>query len=102
MVLRLNNKIIDLKPNRTFIITENNKILEGTYVKSVLDTNKFIATFKTNDKKFLMYFDLDNSIVAGEDIGVQKLQSFSKQSFKNILRNIFGNFVSIIKRFRKI
>lgn len=102
MVLRLNNKIIDLKPNRTFTITENNRVLTGSYVKSVLDTNKFITTFKIDNKKFLMYFDLDNNIVAGEDIGVQKLQSLSKQSFKNFLRNIFGNFILIIKRFRKV
>lgn len=100
MVYRLSNKSIDLRPDRTFTIQEQENIISGTYVKSILDTNKFIITFTTTEKKFLMYFDLDMGIVTGDTEGTQKLKSFGKQTIQSVLRDKINKLISVVKGWR--
>jgi len=98
MQYRLSNKTIDLKTDKTFCIQEGKKIISGTYIKSILDTNKFIVTFITKEEKFLMYFDLDMGIVTGDTESTQKLESFGKETAKSFLRDKIDKFISVVKR----
>lgn len=92
-----NGKTIKLNPDKTFSIIHLNHKTTGTYVKSILDTNKFIVTFTSNTEKFLMYFDVDSNTVIGEDKNILKLKGSRKKTSESISRNIITKLVSIIK-----
>lgn len=96
MVYKTNTRTIELKPDKTFNIKEENSIIQGTYSKSILDTNKFIITFKA-DNSFLMYFDLDAGILVGNTTDTETLQNFRKQSSQSFFRNIIKKLFSVIK-----
>ena len=91
-----NGKTIKLNPDKTFSIIHLNHKTTGTYVKSILDTNKFIVTFTSNTGKFLIYFDVDNNTVIGEDKNILKLKSFKKKSLKSISRDIVNKLSSVV------
>jgi len=101
MIYKLaDGRVVDLMSNQAFTITNGRQIISGTYTKSILDTNKFIVNFNSNNKDFLLYFDLDSNITIGEGSGIIKLNSLGKQSSKSILRNMFNKLSFIIERIR--